>query len=145
MTQQVIHVFIIGASGLIGNEVAKILVDLPDKRIVLRGICDSQHALYVADQSIIAGWRVNKDKRWRVEEFLSSAGTELVPQYDGSREALLTFTASSSSSVLHTVIVDCTASEIPSSLYGEWLNSGSHVVTANKKGTSCCTPAHADL
>lgn len=144
MPPHTIHIYLVGASGLIGNEVAKMLVDLPDKRMVLKRICDSKYALHLGDPSIIAGWKANKDVRWRVEDYGSTTGgAELMSQYDGSREALLTFTTplcvtsnpdSHSSSVIHTIIIDCTASEIPSSLYGTWLNACCHVVTANKKG-----------
>jgi homoserine dehydrogenase len=134
-----VYVYLVGASGLIGNEVAKMLVDLPDKRIVLRGICDSKHALYLSDPGIIEGWKVNKDVRWRVSDYTSSVGVELMSQYDGSREALMAFTSppipNASSHI--SIVIDCTASEIPSSLYHFWLIGGTHVVTANKKGTYC--------
>lgn len=147
---QSLHVFVIGASGLIGNEVVKMLVDLSvnDTRVVLRGVCDSKTAIYLRDSSVIPGWKVNKDVRWRVSDYASSSSIEQF-DYDGSREALQSFTVcvpplhssfdsnisrGSANTCIATVIIDCTASEVPSSLYGSWLSAGIHVVTANKKG-----------
>jgi aspartokinase/homoserine dehydrogenase 1 len=39
-------------------------------------------------------------------------------------------------SVPNGVVVDCTASPYPASMYASWLNSGLHVVTPNKKAGS---------
>lgn len=129
-----VYVYVIGASGLIGNEVVKMLVDLTDDRVFLRGICDSKQALYLTHPCFIPGWKANKDVRWRVSDFSSFEGAEVMSKYDGSSAALLSFTVEDVPASHHIVIVDCTASEIPSSLYGVWLNEGCHVVTANKKG-----------
>jgi aspartokinase/homoserine dehydrogenase 1 len=45
----------------------------------------------------------------------------------------------------HTALIDCTASADVASLYREWLASGIHVVTPNKKANSGALPAYRAL
>ncbi len=119
--------------------IVKMIVDLPSHRgILLSGICDSQHALYLLQPDIIPGWRVNKHTRWRVSDYLSlESNVNNMTPYNGNYESILSFIRPSLISVTpgsNTIVIDCTSSDVVTSLYRDLLSSGIHIVTANKKG-----------
>ncbi len=118
-----LSVGIIGV-GLIGSE---LIEQIQEQKEYLRknlnislkitGIANSKSML-VGDDIILNSWKQDlkiKGQELDYQKFVSHINTQTTP---------------------HSVIIDCTASQLVTDMYVKWLNSGIHIITANKKGSS---------
>jgi bifunctional aspartokinase / homoserine dehydrogenase 1 len=86
----------------------------------VRAIANSNSMIVDENQIDLTAWR---------QEMANSENLEPV-----DLERLVEFVHTEA--VPHAAIIDCTASEVIAARYGEWLRSGIHVITPNKKANS---------
>ena len=124
LSNQTISIGLIG-SGLIGStlldqlnsQLSRLKKDFKiDVRI--RGIMNSKSMLLDSNEIDIANWKnliSQKGKPSNLEEFTSHIRADHIP---------------------HSILIDCTSSEIIAALYPEWLKQGFHLITPNKKSNT---------